>query len=138
MRPFIVTLRFSPTLAAFDTAPLVEFVRDKNVIDFRTWFFVVGDVPSSKTSIDIRGRRRRSACDPQIRRCEPEPSAPDKEVEAIAARRQFAERRGGLIFFAKNLQHRDREHRGSRLAGVALWSERKTTSSFGRCAPRKS
>lgn len=44
MRIQVVTLRFSPTLGAFDATPLSEFLRDKELIAFREQFFCVQDV----------------------------------------------------------------------------------------------
>lgn len=35
MRVHVVTLRDLPTLGAFDTAPLADFVRDKEILTFR-------------------------------------------------------------------------------------------------------
>lgn len=45
MRARIFTLRFSPTLSAFDDSALQDFVRDKEVLSLREHFFVVHEVP---------------------------------------------------------------------------------------------
>jgi hypothetical protein len=45
MRIKLFTLRYSPTLGAFDETPVSEFTRDNEVLDFREHFFLVSDVP---------------------------------------------------------------------------------------------
>ena len=35
----VLTLRFNPLTGAFDDQPLVDFTRDKNLIDVRNHFF---------------------------------------------------------------------------------------------------
>ena len=45
MRVKLFTFRFSPMLGAFDDGPLIDFVRDKEVLAFREQFFLVADMP---------------------------------------------------------------------------------------------
>ncbi len=45
MRIKLITLRFAPSLGGFDDRPLAEFVRDKDVLAVREYFFTVHDLP---------------------------------------------------------------------------------------------
>ena len=45
MRVKIMTLRYCAVLGGFDERPLVEFVRDKEILSFREHFYRVNDVP---------------------------------------------------------------------------------------------
>ncbi len=45
MRVKLFTFRYSSTLGGFDDTPLVEFTRDRTVLDFREHFFQVNEVP---------------------------------------------------------------------------------------------
>ncbi|MEW6073951.1 MAG: HRDC domain-containing protein [Planctomycetota bacterium] len=45
MRIKLFTLRYSPTLGAFDESSLQQYTRDKEILDFREHFFTVHDVP---------------------------------------------------------------------------------------------
>lgn len=45
MRVHLVTMRYSPSLGGFDDRPLVEFMRDKELLDVREHFFAVHDLP---------------------------------------------------------------------------------------------
>lgn len=45
MRVKLLTFRYSATLGGFDETPLVDFLRDKEVIAFREHFYSVNDVP---------------------------------------------------------------------------------------------
>ena len=45
MRVRLVTLRYAPSLGGFDDRPLVELVRDKEVLAVREHFFAVNDLP---------------------------------------------------------------------------------------------
>lgn len=45
MRIKLFTLRYSSTLGGFDEGPIREFMRDKEVLQFREHFFVLFDVP---------------------------------------------------------------------------------------------
>lgn len=45
MRIRLMTFRYSATLGGFDSEPLRDFLRDKEVIAFREHFFCVNDVP---------------------------------------------------------------------------------------------
>lgn len=41
----LLTFRFSPTLGGFDESALQDFVRSREILDFREHFFTVSDVP---------------------------------------------------------------------------------------------
>ncbi|MSP15191.1 MAG: hypothetical protein EXR73_01035 [Myxococcales bacterium] len=45
MRVRLLTFRYSATLGGFDDTPLVELLRDKELISFREHFFAVNEVP---------------------------------------------------------------------------------------------
>jgi len=45
MRIHLMTFRYSATLGGFDSEPLRDFLRDKEVIAFREHFFCVNEVP---------------------------------------------------------------------------------------------
>lgn len=45
MRVKLFTFRYSATLGGFDDRPLSHFIRDKEVLAFREYFFCVNDVP---------------------------------------------------------------------------------------------
>lgn len=45
MRVKLFTLRYSCTLGAFDETPLQEFARERELLGFREYFFVVNEVP---------------------------------------------------------------------------------------------
>jgi len=45
MRVKLLTFRYSATLGGFDDTPLVDFIRDKEVIAFRESFYAVNEVP---------------------------------------------------------------------------------------------
>ena len=41
----VITLRFEPVIGSFDDAPLREFLKDKEVLSIRDYFFVKNEVP---------------------------------------------------------------------------------------------
>jgi len=45
MRVKLFTLRYSATLGGFDERPLLEFIRDREILSCREHFFAVNDVP---------------------------------------------------------------------------------------------
>jgi len=45
MRIAVITLRYSPTLGAFDTAPLSDFTKDRSLLAMNEHFFRVDGVP---------------------------------------------------------------------------------------------
>lgn len=45
MRVKLFTFRYSATLGGFDDTPLVDYVRDKEIVSFREHFFSVNEVP---------------------------------------------------------------------------------------------
>lgn len=50
----VLTLRFNPLTGAFDDQPLVDFTRDKNLIDVRNHFFTHDGLPFLVMVIDYR------------------------------------------------------------------------------------
>ena len=45
IRVKLMTFRYSATLGGFDDTPLVDFIRDKEVLSFREHFYAVNEVP---------------------------------------------------------------------------------------------
>lgn len=45
MRVRLFSFRFSNTLGGFDDSPLLDFIRDRELLAFREHFFVVNEVP---------------------------------------------------------------------------------------------